>query len=416
MNDSKLIPSFRFVEFKEGYTKNKLKELASFLKGKGYSKNDIVNYGFPIILYGRMYTNYRLNIKFINDTFVKNDKNSVKSVEGDVIIPASGETAEDISVASNIKRSGIIIGGDLNIIRPDNKLIDSSFLALVLSNGKVKQKIAKRAQGKSIVHIHNTDLMSLEIYFPSLNEQQKIGDFFSKLDKLLDLQQQKIGKLELLKKVLLQKLFPRHDAKIPELRFQGFNDEWKKEKLSKFGHTFSGLSGKTKKDFGHGKAKYITYMNVFKNPLTSKIELDDIEVDSKQHTVKYGDVLFTMSSETPEEVGMSSVWKYHLENIYLNSFSFGYRHSTNFDLNFLAFMFRSQVVREQIKILAQGISRYNISKNKMMEISAYFPTESEQQKIGNLLSKVDQLIELENKKLQNFQQVKKCLLQNMFVE
>ena len=174
MNDSKLVPSFRFVEFKEGYTKNNLKELASFLKGKGYSKNDIVNYGFPIILYGRMYTNYRLNIKFINDTFVKNDKNSVKSVEGDVIIPASGETAEDISIASNIKRSGIIIGGDINIIRPDNKLIDSSFLALVLSNGKVKQQIAKRAQGKSIVHIHNTDLMSLKIYFPSLKDRKSV--------------------------------------------------------------------------------------------------------------------------------------------------------------------------------------------------------------------------------------------------
>ena len=201
------IPELRFKGYEGNWKKHKLKELASFLKGKGYSKNDIVHYGFPIILYGRMYTNYRLNIKFIDDTFVKDDKNSVKSVEGDVIIPASGETAEEISIASNIKRSGIIIGGDLNIIRPDNKLIDSSFLALVLSNGKVKQQIAKRAQGKSIVHIHNTDLMPLEIDFPSLNEQQKIGDLLSKVDQLIELENKKLEDLRQVKKCLLQNMF-----------------------------------------------------------------------------------------------------------------------------------------------------------------------------------------------------------------
>lgn len=201
------IPELRFKGYEGNWKKHKLKELASFLKGKGYSKNDIVHYGFPIILYGRMYTNYRLNIKFIDDTFVKNDKNSVKSVEGDVIIPASGETAEEISIASNIKRSGIIIGGDLNIIRPDNKLIDSSFLALVLSNGKVKQQIAKRAQGKSIVHIHNTDLMPLEIDFPSLNEQQKIGNLLSKVDQLIELENKKLHNLQQVKKCLLQNMF-----------------------------------------------------------------------------------------------------------------------------------------------------------------------------------------------------------------
>ncbi len=201
------IPELRFKGYEGNWKKHKLKELASFLKGKGYSKNDIVHYGFPIILYGRMYTNYRLNIKFIDDTFVKDDKNSVKSVEGDVIIPASGETAEEISIASNIKRSGIIIGGDLNIIRPDNKLIDSSFLALVLSNGKVKQQIAKRAQGKSIVHIHNTDLMPLEIDFPSLNEQQKIGNLLSKVDQLIELENKKLEDLQQFKKCLLQNMF-----------------------------------------------------------------------------------------------------------------------------------------------------------------------------------------------------------------
>lgn len=403
MNDSKLVPSFRFVEFKEGYTKNNLKELASFLKGKGYSKNDIVNYGFPIILYGRMYTNYRLNIKFINDTFVKNDKNSVKSVEGDVIIPASGETAEDISIASNIKRSGIIIGGDINIIRPDNKLIDSSFLALVLSNGKVKQQIAKRAQGKSIVHIHNTDLMSLKIYFPSLNEQQKIGDFFSKLDKLLDLQQQKIDKLELLKKTLLQKLFPKHDAQIPELRFKGFEDDWQEKKLS---HVVDIIMGQSPSS-----------TNYYDTPIENSMILIQGNADIKHHNVKPRiwttqitkiaipkDVLLTVRAPVGEVA----------KNKYEAVIGRGMAALRGND--FLYYNLEKLKEVGYWERLSTGSTFESISSNDIRDTKIKIPSCKEQKKVYNLLSKVDQLIELENKKLQNFQQVKKCLLQNMFVE
>jgi len=403
MNDSKLVPSFRFVEFKEGYTKNNLKELASFLKGKGYSKNDIVNYGFPIILYGRMYTNYRLNIKFINDTFVKNDKNSVKSVEGDVIIPASGETAEDISIASNIKRSGIIIGGDINIIRPDNKLIDSSFLALVLSNGKVKQQIAKRAQGKSIVHIHNTDLMSLKIYFPSLNEQQKIGDFFSKLDKLLDLQQQKIDKLELLKKTLLQKLFPKHDAQIPELRFKGFEDDWQEKKLS---HVVDIIMGQSPSS-----------TNYYDTPIENSMILIQGNADIKHHNVKPRiwttqitkiaipkDVLLTVRAPVGEVA----------KNKYEAVIGRGMAALRGND--FLYYNLEKLKEVGYWERLSTGSTFESISSNDIRDTKIKIPSCKEQKKVYNLLSKVDQLIELENQKLQNFQQVKKCLLQNMFVE
>ena len=407
MNEHNSLPNMRFKGFTDKWKQEKLGNIATVEMNKRIYKNQTNEKGeipfYKIGTFGKKADSFISN-KLFNEYKKKYPYPKV----GDILISASGTIGNTI-----VYKGEDAYFQDSNIVwlNINHNIILNSFLY------SFYQIVHWRGiEGSTIKRLYNSNILSTPINYPSVNEQQKIGNFFAKLDKLLDLQQQKIDKLELLKKALLQKLFPKHDTKIPELRFKGYDGEWEKEKLSKFGHTFSGLSGKTKKDFGHGKAKYITYMNVFKNPLTSKTELDDIEVDSKQHTVKYGDVLFTMSSETPDEVGMSSVWKYHLENIYLNSFSFGYRHSTKFDLNFLAFMFRSQVVREQIKILAQGISRYNISKNKMIDILAYFPTESEQQKIGNLLSKVDQLIELENKKLQNFQQVKKCLLQNMFVD
>ena len=411
MNEHKAVPNIRFKGYEEGWRDKKTLELVSERNSKIIPIDD-----YPLKAFIAKKGITEKGKKYNRSFLVKSRQKKYKKTEyGDLIY-----SSNNLEVGSiGINRYGNACISPVYSIFKVNDSLSYDFLGYLIQRKEFIFNMVRYRQGVTYGQwkIHESDFLNIQVLVPeSIDEQQKIGDFFTRLDKLLDLQQQKIDKLELLKKALLQKLFPKHDAKIPELRFKGYDGEWEKEKLSKFGHTFSGLSGKTKKDFGHGKAKYITYMNVFKNPLTSKTELDDIEVDSKQHTVKYGDVLFTMSSETPDEVGMSSVWKYHLENIYLNSFSFGYRHSTKCDLNFLAFMFRSQVVREQIKILAQGISRYNISKNKMMDILAYFPTESEQQKIGNLLSKVDQLIELENKKLQNLQQVKKCLLQNMFVD
>src|SRR5690554_7731481 len=112
---------------------------------------------------------------------------------------------------------------------------------------------------------------------------------------------------------------------IPEIRFKGFDAEWVEKRLGDIGNTFSGLSGKTKADFGHGNGRYITYMNVFSNPIASKEILESIEVDNTQNEVQFGDVIFTTSSETPEEVGMSSVWLGNRQDTYLNSFCFGYR-------------------------------------------------------------------------------------------
>ena len=165
------------------------------------------------------------------------------------------------------------------------------------------------------------------------------------------------------------------------------------------GDTFTGLSGKTKEDFGHGDAKFVTYVNVFSNPISNPYGTENVEIDSKQKEVKYGDVFFTTSSETPEEVGMSSVWLENTENVYLNSFCFGYRPTVKFDPYYLAFMLRSPVVRQKFMFLAQGISRYNISKNKVMDMLVPIPTLEEQKKIGAFFKNLDHLITLHQREL-----------------
>lgn len=169
---------------------------------------------------------------------------------------------------------------------------------------------------------------------------------------------------------------------------------WEQRKLGDLGTTFTGLSGKTKEDFGHGAASFVTYMNVFLNPVADAKRVESVEIDKTQTAVRYGDVFFTTSSETPEEVGMSSVWLENTEDTYLNSFCFGYRPTVEIDSYYMAYMLRSESVRKRIIYLAQGISRYNISKNGVMQIEIPIPNKDEQKSIGNYFKSLDNLITL----------------------
>lgn len=229
------------------------------------------------------------------------------------------------------------------------------------------------------------------------------------------LHQRKYEKLKNIKKSMLEKMFPKNGSNVPEIRFKGFTDAWEQRKLGEVGKTYSGLSGKTKDDFGHGEAKFVTYMNVFSNSVCLPNMTEAVEIDDKQNKVLFGDVLFTTSSETPEEVGMSSVWLENAENIYLNSFCFGYRPTKEFNPYYLAYMLRSPSIREKITFLAQGISRYNISKNKIMDIEIPIPSIVEQKQIGEHFRTLDSLITLHHRKLEKLEQIKQAMLHKMFV-
>lgn len=188
------------------WKEKKLGEIAIFSKGSGYSKNDLVSSGTPVILYGRLYTKYETVISDV-DTFVQEKKNSVISVGNEIIVPASGETAEDISRASVVKHNGIILGGDLNIIKVDLNHYIPEFIALCISNGEPKKRMAKLAQGKTIVHLHNSDLQQLIFSIPCKEEQQKIADCLSSIDSLIQTQQNVVTTWQQRKKALLQQMF-----------------------------------------------------------------------------------------------------------------------------------------------------------------------------------------------------------------
>ena len=171
------------------WEQRKLDDVAEFSKGNGYSKGDLIEVGTPIILYGRLYTKYETSISDV-DTYVEAKEGSVYSKGGEVIVPASGETAEDIARAATVDKSGILFGGDLNVVMP-NKDINSAFMAISISNGNSQRELAKKAQGKSVVHIHNEEIRNLIVPFPNKVEQDKIVDYFTNLDRLITLHHRK---------------------------------------------------------------------------------------------------------------------------------------------------------------------------------------------------------------------------------
>jgi type I restriction enzyme S subunit len=207
---------------------------------------------------------------------------------------------------------------------------------------------------------------------------------------------------------------------LPELRFPEFVDdgEWKEKSISEIGETINGLSGKSSADFGEG-SPYVTYKQVFDNSIVdfSKCAFVKILDNEKQNILKKGDVLFTTSSETPNEVGYAStILSSPTESTYLNSFCFAVR---PFDIKeikpeFSRYLFHSPLYRRKIGLLAQGSTRYNISKSAFIKLNLYFPKPNEQQKIADCLSSLDELIIANNDKLETLKNHKKGLLQNLF--
>ncbi|MFR9710022.1 restriction endonuclease subunit S [Paenibacillus sp. MB22_1] len=263
--------------------------------------------------------------------------------------------------------------------------------------------------------INASEYSGFEFYIPTIDEQRKISSFFSLLDQKIVKQEEKIKQLELFKKGMLQKIFSQ------EIRFKDENGqefpEWGTVKLGDLGETYGGLSGKTKDDFGDGECSFITYMNVFTNTVAKIDGLEKVSIgaNENQHKVLAGDILFTTSSETPEEVGMASVWSHEIPNVYLNSFCFGFRLSKPIDPIFLAYLLRSGGYRKHITMLAQGSTRYNLSKSNLMKMELSIPVNEEQKLIRDFFVKLDIKLAKEIEKLDQLETLKKGLMQQMIV-
>lgn len=390
-------PVLRFEGFSDEWIEKELGKIANFSKGRGYSKSDITDDGTPIILYGRMYTNYQCDINDV-DTFCQPKPNSVYSSGKEVIVPASGETAEDISIASAIKKSGIILGGDLNIVIPFDNTVDTTFLAHSVSNGQPKKSLSKKAQGKTIVHLHNSDIKEVGVNFPSLPEQQKIGSFFRALDRLISSRQKRYDKLLGIKAALLQKMFPKQGESVPEIRFEGFCGEWETRKVSDMFKVTRGF--------------------VLAATLTSKKSSKDMPYPVYSSQTLDGGLMGYYKDYLYED---AITWTTDGANAGTVNFRSGKFYCTNVCGVLLSKEVKaSKVIAESLNMVTKGYVSYvgnpKLMNNVMAEIEIKIPVSPiEQDKISNLFISLDRLISLCGAELDKLKNIKKSCLEKMFV-
>ena len=384
--EKRSVPKLRFPGFTEDWEQRKLGDIATFSKGNGYSKSDLTPSGDPIILYGRLYTNYETTISNV-DTFVELKDKSLISQGGEVIVPASGETAEDISRASVVKNQGIIIGGDLNVIKV-NHLLDPTFLALTISNGEQQKELSKRAQGKSVVHLHNSDLQEVNLTFPLLNEQKEISTLFEKMDNIITLHQRKLEHLNLKKKALLQKLFPKNGERYPELRFPGFTDAWEQRKFSEITY-LSGIKNKENKPYESysisNEFGFIPQNEQFEHGGTMKTADKSMYYIVTQNSFAYNPARINVGSigyyDKPDNVIVSSLYEVFKTTEIVND-------------KFLWHWFKSNQFNHLIEKYQEGGVRLYFYYDKLCKGAIELPTIDEQNKISNLLNGLDLFITL----------------------
>ncbi len=408
MENEKLVPKLRFAGFDEEWIKTNLGNISS---NEMYGMNSAAKEydGF----------NKYIRITDISETSNKFVPNPLTSPEGEL---ESKYQLQDGDIV--FARTGASTGKTYLYDRNDGNLYFAGFLIKFHIDKAVPKFIFYNTLKKEYLNwvsvmsvrsgqpgINSTEYQKLPLHLPSIDEQNKISSFLSKIDDKITLLEKKHKLYQDFKKYLMQQIFAQ------KLRFDK-TSEWETFILNDIGKTYNGLSGLSKDNFEKGNSKYITYKSIFDNNILKSDFTENVELNNKsQNEVKKGDLFFTGSSETPEEVGMVSVLNNTIEDCYLNSFCFGFRLDNNYDVNplFLAYYLRSPIMRNKIMILAQGSTRFNLSKKEILKLKVEIPSINEQQQVIDLFQNVDNKINEISMQIDNFNEFKKGLLQQMFI-
>jgi len=429
MKNTGNIPALRFPEFKEEWIQKKHGDIFSFRTTNSYSRDDL-NYDdgkVKNIHYGDIHTKFNTlfditkeAVPFINSGItLKNIAEDNYCKEGDLLIADASEDYANVGKCVeivNLNGEKVLSGLHTILARPDLYKMAHGFNGYLMKSENIRLQIKTIAQGSKVLSISSKRLAGISICIPQIPEQQKIATFLTAIDDKLTQLKKKKSLIEQYKKGVMQKIFTQ------ELRFKDDDDKefpkWEMKRLGAIGETYNGLTGKTKENFGKGKP-YIQYKQIFDDSKIdiSRFELVEIGAKEHQNRVLFGDVFFTVSSETPNEIGTASVLIDKVEELYLNSFCFGYRANSLEILSpyFSQYLFRSELFRNDIMKLAQGSTRYNMSKVQLMKLEIFVPCLKEQINIANFLSAIDEKISHTIKQIEKTEQWKKGLLQKMFV-
>lgn len=404
----------RFPEFSEEWEICKVSELLDF-----YSTNSLsweqLEYGTKAIMnlhYGLIHVGLPTMVDLTRDNLpnIKEDnmpKNFELCKEGDVAFADASEDTNEVAKPIeffDLAGKNIVCGLHTIHGRDNKNKTVIGFKGYAFSSSAFHNQIRRIAQGTKIYSISTKNFSECFIGIPSKVEQTKIATLLRLIDERIATQNKIIEKLESLIKGLNDSLYKQYGNAITT----SFAD---------LGHSYSGLSGKSAEDFGSGKP-FITYLNVYSNSVVNENDYQYVRISDgeKQNVVKYGDVLFTLSSETPEEVGIGSIYL-GKSDVYLNSFCFGI-HITDTKVAFppyLSYYVSSTPFRKFIYPYAQGSTRFNLCKADFEKARIKIPSLENQKRIYFILSHIASKVKTETKLLDLFRLQKQSLLRQMFI-
>lgn len=398
-----------------GWKEVQLKDIFFFKNGLNKEKK-YFGIGTPIVNYVDV---YKLNSFTQKDLSGKVDVTESEQerftvATGDVFFTRTSETLKEIGFASVSLGSfkNTVFSGFILRARPKNKRLFSRYCKYCFNTQEARKEIMRKSSMTTRALTSGSSLNHVHIPLPPLPEQNRIVKVLETWDSYLEKLHEKIETKQKIKKGLMQQLLTG------KKRLPGFSKNWKKVKLREIGKTYPGLTGKTKADFGAGEP-YISYMNIYSNTKinTNITDFVIINTHDNQNQATFGDLFFTTSSETPNEVGISSVLlNKNINGLYLNSFCFGFR-LNNFEVlspEFSQFYFRGQQFRKAMQRIAQGASRFNLSKKYFLETEIKIPNNIEEQNaIAKILTTADEEIEKLEKQKEMVEDQKKYLLNNL---
>lgn len=386
------VPKLRFPEFTEEWEANNIGEISTYIKGAPLSKSDISETGTPFILYGELYTTYKevtTEIKRKTNCIV--DKKYFSKI-GDVVIPTSGETPEEIATATCVMTPNVILAGDLNIFRIND--IDGRFFSYVI-NHKVNKDISRIAQGKSIVHIKGEEISKIQIKYPSAEEQQKILSFIELLSLKIEKQERLIEKLKKYKRGALSALFPKKGEITPQYRFVGFTKPWEQRKAKDLCSISTGKSN-TQDRVADG-----IYPFYVRSPI---VEHSNRYLFDEEAVLTVGD-----------GVGTGKVFhyvngKYDLHQRVYRMFDFSEEIKTKYFYYYFSNHFYDRVMAMTAKTSVDSV-RYEM----IADMDIALPKIQEQIAISDYFDQLDNLITLHQHKYDTLLSLKNALLQQMFI-
>ena len=405
-NENKIlnVPNLRFPEFSGEWEEHTLSEYLEFKNGLNPDAKRIGS-GLPFISVMDILSEGVINYDNIRGKVNATEKEiecfGVK--DGDLLFQRSSETLEDVGRANVYMDNRTAIYGGFVIRGRKIGNYDPLFFKYLLATPLARKRTCRMGAGAQHFNIGQEGLSKISLYFPSIEEQRKIAEFLSLIDERIATQNKIIEKLQSLIRGLSDNI--HRDIKGETVCFSGV------------GEAYSGLSGKSGDDFGDGEP-FITYMNVYQNTYISEKDYEFVQIapNERQNCVQYGDALFTLSSETPEEVGIGAVYLGNTQKLYLNSFCFGIHFYDERVLpQYLAHFISSFSFRKAIYPLAQGSTRFNLQKNDFMKMKFVLPTLEEQERIAKTLDALHYCMANEKSLLEQYILLKRYLLSQMFI-